>query len=63
MLNFNAQGRKGNKHLNCSYVDVYDRKEEWVNEIIHLKNVGKSNIDSYYLLTLRKIKIANCNHI
>ena len=34
----------------CTYKDVYNKKDEWVSFVIHLKNVGKSKIKFYYLL-------------
>ena len=43
---------KNNQHKSpiCTYKDVYNKKDEWVSFVIHLKNVGKSKIKFYYLL-------------
>ncbi len=34
----------------CHYLDVYDKKNEWVSFELHLKNIGNSRIRFYYLL-------------
>lgn len=49
--NFIKEG-KNNQHKSpiCTYKDVFNKKDEWVNFVIHLKNVGKSKIKFYYLL-------------
>lgn len=43
---------KNNTHKTptCTYKDVFNKKDEWVNFVVHLKNVGKSKIKFYYLL-------------
>lgn len=44
-------GRKNEpKKPICEYKDIYDKKEEWVSFEFELKNIGKSNLQFYYLL-------------
>lgn len=44
-------GRKNEpKKAICEYKDIYNKKDEWVSFEFELKNIGKSNLQFYYLL-------------
>lgn len=48
---FIPNGIKGyQKKPICEYEDIYNKKNEWVSFTFELENIGKSNIQFYYLL-------------
>ena len=47
-----VKGKNSNKKPICKYVNIYDKKSEWVNVTMEYENVGHSSIEMFYLLNM-----------